>query len=147
MKKTINPSRPVYLLIVFLVVIFTISFSTTTCVEARKNYHHGKTKNHHGTQRSLHKKRGHSPAPSTPAFDPYTKKSNIFDILSFGAKGDGVADDSKALQAAWKAACKVEGGIVKIPSEFKFLTRPISLQGPCKPHLVLQIVVAFKCGK
>ncbi|KAI3889470.1 hypothetical protein MKW92_023989, partial [Papaver armeniacum] len=105
MKKTRNPSRSVYLLIVFLVVIFTISFSTTTCVEARKNHHHGMTKNHHGNQRSHHKKRGNFPVPSpspmpssTPAFDPtppnlYMNKSNIFDILSFGAKGDGVADD------------------------------------------------------
>ncbi|XP_026395351.1 aldehyde oxidase GLOX-like isoform X2 [Papaver somniferum] len=151
MKKTKYPSRSVYLLTVFLVVIFTISFSTTTCVEARKNHHHRNTKNHHGNQRSHHEKRGnfHVPSPSpmpssTPAFDPtprnpYMNKSNIFDVLSFGAKGDGVADDFKALQAAWKAACKVEGGIVEIPSEFRFLIRPISLQGPCRPHLVLQI--------
>ncbi|KAI3842882.1 hypothetical protein MKX03_008672 [Papaver bracteatum] len=140
MNKTRNSSQSVCLLIVFLVIIFTISFSTTTCVEARKNYHHRNTKNHHGDKHSHNKKRGHFPAPSpspTPTFkptqpNPYTKKSNIFDVLSFGAKGDGIADDSMVTPT-------LEGGIVEIPSEFRFLIRPISLQGPCKPHLVLQI--------
>ncbi|KAJ0014552.1 hypothetical protein Pint_20331 [Pistacia integerrima] len=44
-----------------------------------------------------------------------------------------------ALLAAWKAACKVPGATLEIPSEFKFLIKPITLQGPCMPHLVLQI--------
>ncbi|MCL7037912.1 hypothetical protein MKW94_030345 [Papaver nudicaule] len=146
-KKTTSSCQLVSLLTVLFVIIFTGSLFSTTCVEARKNHHHRNAKNHHGHQHSHNNnKRGHFPAPSpAPAFqpappNPYTKKSNIFDVLSFGAKGDGIADDSKALQAAWKAACLVEGGIVEIPSEFKFLIKPITLEGgPCKPHLVLQI--------
>ncbi|KAK6116532.1 hypothetical protein DH2020_049737 [Rehmannia glutinosa] len=65
-------------------------------------------------------------------------QSPQFSILSFGAKANGVSDDSKALLAAWKSACKVNGGIVIIPSEFKFLIKPVTLQGPCLPNLVLQ---------
>ncbi|KAI3795964.1 hypothetical protein L1987_38625 [Smallanthus sonchifolius] len=62
-----------------------------------------------------------------------------FNILSFGAKANGVSDDSKKLVAAWKLACKVGGGILQIPSDHKFLIKPVTLQGPCKAHVVLQI--------
>nr|QDK56808.1 polygalacturonase [Mangifera indica] len=82
------------------------------------------------------------PGPSTvpvPPYGPNLTRSKIFDILSFGAKGDGVCDDSDAFLAAWKAACKVPGATLEIPSEFKFLIKPITLQGPCMPQLVLQI--------
>ncbi|KAK9050929.1 hypothetical protein SSX86_027554 [Deinandra increscens subsp. villosa] len=64
---------------------------------------------------------------------------NTFNILSFGAKANGVSDDSKKLVAAWKTACKVGGGILQIPSDHKFLIKPVTLQGPCMGHVVLQI--------
>ncbi|XP_077217798.1 polygalacturonase At1g48100-like [Tasmannia lanceolata] len=70
------------------------------------------------------------------AYEPYNR---IFDVLSFGAKGDGIADDSKAFLAAWAEACSVGSATVEIPSEFRFLVGPITLQGPCKPGLALQI--------
>ncbi|CAI9785150.1 unnamed protein product [Fraxinus pennsylvanica] len=83
-----------------------------------------------------------APAPS----GAYPTQSATFNILSFGAKGNGVSDDSKvnvltkqALLAAWKSACKVTGAVVEIPSEFKFLIKPITLQGPCMTRLVFQI--------
>ncbi|XP_073021950.1 polygalacturonase At1g48100 isoform X1 [Primulina eburnea] len=63
----------------------------------------------------------------------------LFNVLAFGAKGDGLSDDSKALLAAWKSACKISGAVVEVPSEFKFLIKPLTLQGPCLPNLVLQI--------
>ncbi|XP_072993714.1 probable polygalacturonase At1g80170 [Typha latifolia] len=65
--------------------------------------------------------------------------SRIFDVLYFGAIGDGVSDDTKALVAAWKAACVVSRATIEIPSEFSFLIKPVTLQGPCMPNLVLQI--------
>ncbi|KAL0372366.1 UNVERIFIED_CONTAM: Polygalacturonase [Sesamum calycinum] len=46
---------------------------------------------------------------------------------------------SLALLAAWKSACKVTGGVVEIPAGLKFLVKPVTLQGPCMPNLVLQI--------
>ncbi|KAL2547021.1 Pectin lyase-like superfamily protein [Forsythia ovata] len=85
---------------------------------------------------------GNSPVPAPsplPRFGANPVQSVVFNILSFGAKGDGVSDDSKALLAAWKTACKVTGAVVEIPSEFKFVIKPITLQGPCMPHLVFQI--------
>lgn len=46
---------------------------------------------------------------------------------------------NQALIVAWKAACKVDGASVEIPAGFKFLIKPITLQGPCMPDLVLQV--------
>ncbi|XAR65090.1 Polygalacturonase [Bertholletia excelsa] len=121
-----------------LVPIFLVSFLLTFSVisaEARKQHE----KNINRKQGNY---RGSYPANSpAPAEAPLlcSGQSRSFNVLSFGAKGDGVSDDSKALLAAWKAACKVPGATVEIPSEFKFLIKPITLQGPCMPELVLQI--------
>lgn len=46
---------------------------------------------------------------------------------------------NQALVAAWKGACKVAGATVKIPAQLKFLIKPVTLQGPCMPHLTLQV--------
>ncbi|ONK79171.1 uncharacterized protein A4U43_C01F3650 [Asparagus officinalis] len=69
----------------------------------------------------------------------HNSNSTHYDIRTFGAVGDGVSDDSEALIEAWKAACKVYGATVEIPSGLNFLLRPVTLQGPCMPHLILQI--------
>ncbi|XVE92400.1 hypothetical protein REPUB_Repub01dG0094000 [Reevesia pubescens] len=68
------------------------------------------------------------------------QQSNVFDVLDFGAKGDGKTDDTKAFQDAWAAACKVEASMVVVPAEFVFLVGPISFSGPyCQPNIVFQL--------
>ncbi len=42
--------------------------------------------------------------------------STLFDVREFGAKGDGVSDDSEALRKALAAAEKAGGGIVYLPA-------------------------------
>ncbi|CAN6453209.1 unnamed protein product [Victoria cruziana] len=69
---------------------------------------------------------------------PYDS-ARTFDVRSFGAAGDGMKDDSEALLAVWKAACSVKSATIEIPSQFMFLIGPVTLSGPCKPNLVLQI--------
>uniref|UniRef100_A0A2N9IQV6 Pectate lyase superfamily protein domain-containing protein n=1 Tax=Fagus sylvatica TaxID=28930 RepID=A0A2N9IQV6_FAGSY len=127
------------LLFLFFLVTFTI-----ISVEARnhpikktKPHKHLKDKSGNGDTRDSNFP-GPAPAP-LPHHGSYPPQSSIFNILSFGAKGDGVSDDSEALLAAWKAACKFPGATIEIPSEFNFLIKPITLQGPCMPPLVLQI--------
>ncbi|XP_042496378.1 polygalacturonase At1g48100 isoform X1 [Macadamia integrifolia] len=138
MKKVKNLSL---LFILLLLIVILIEYSASS-VEARKdNKKHQKQKKRPGNNQTA---AGpvHSPVPlpaSSPYYGPYPTHTNIYDILSFGAKGDGVSDDSKAFVAAWKAACKVPAATVEIPSEFRFLIKPLTLQGPCMPHLVLQI--------
>ncbi|RWW76060.1 hypothetical protein BHE74_00015878 [Ensete ventricosum] len=85
---------------------------------------------------------GHtSPPPSSNQSPcPVTgSPTATFDVLDFGAKGDGVTDDTKAFEDAWAAACKVEGSTVVVPAEFEFLVGPISFSGPyCQPNIVFQ---------
>ncbi|KAI3472486.1 hypothetical protein Pfo_031310 [Paulownia fortunei] len=135
--------------LVFLFVLWLFIFSTVS-IEARK---------YHGKKSKMHKNKKHndgdqynppdgvnSPTPTPaplPHFSAYPTQSPVFSILLFGAKANGVFDDSKALLAAWKSACKVTGGVVEIPSELKFLIKPVTLRGPCMPNLVLQVSKHF----
>ncbi|GFP88031.1 polygalacturonase at1g48100 [Phtheirospermum japonicum] len=43
--------------------------------------------------------------------DENALNSTVFTVLDFGAKGDGNTDDTKAFQAAWAAACKIEASL------------------------------------
>ncbi|KAL3018028.1 hypothetical protein AAZX31_05G006000 [Glycine max] len=56
--------------------------------------------------------------------------ATTFNVLDYGAKGDGHADDTKAFEDAWAAACKVEGSTMVVPSDSVFLVKPISFSGP-----------------
>ncbi|KAK6922257.1 Glycoside hydrolase, family 28 [Dillenia turbinata] len=130
------------LVVLTLCVVVVIAFSFTS-VEARRSSHMKKTKpQKHHKHRSPPPDFESSPShqtPPLPPYGPFPTQSSIFNVLSFGAKGDGISDDSEAIVAAWKAACNVPLATVEIPSEYKFLIKPITLQGPCMPHLVLQI--------
>ncbi|XP_010936703.1 polygalacturonase At1g48100 [Elaeis guineensis] len=76
-----------------------------------------------------------SPSPIPPA--PH---GTAFDVLDFGAKGDGTTDDTKAFQAAWAAACEVEASRVVVPSKYEFLVGPVSFDGPtCQDNIVFQL--------
>ncbi|XP_045812509.1 polygalacturonase At1g48100 [Trifolium pratense] len=66
--------------------------------------------------------------------------STTFNVLDFGAKGDGHADDTKAFEDAWAAACKIEASTMVVPSGSVFLVKPISFSGPnCQPNIVFQL--------
>ncbi|XP_050237273.1 exopolygalacturonase-like [Mercurialis annua] len=58
----------------------------------------------------------------------------IFDVTSYGAKGDGKKDNTMEFMKTWQAACK---GVSTAPAKFlvpkgTFLTGPVVFQGPCK---------------
>lgn len=125
------------LLFLLFLLIHVILNSCIISVEARKS-HTKNTKPHKFHKDHGHGHLAHSPSPAPPPTQTQTQTTS-FDVLSFGAKANGISDDSKALKAAWEAACKVDGAIVKIPAEHRFLIKPITLQGPCMPNLTLQI--------
>ncbi|WJX56516.1 galacturonan 1,4-alpha-galacturonidase [Trifolium repens] len=113
MKKNISFSQLIFMSLLMFMVY----------VDARKT----------NMKKKLHK----HPKESHPL--PHPTEVNTFDIMSFGAKGNGVSDDSEAFLAAWKCACKVSSATIKVPEKHKFLIKPITLQGPCMPDLSLQI--------
>ncbi|KAK9067297.1 hypothetical protein SSX86_014623 [Deinandra increscens subsp. villosa] len=68
------------------------------------------------------------------------KTSTVFNVLAFGAKGDGTTDDTKAFEAAWLAACKLEASTMVVPKGSVFLIKPISFSGPnCQSNIVFQL--------
>ncbi|KAF7829349.1 polygalacturonase [Senna tora] len=82
------------------------------------------------------------PTPTPPP--PYNygdgHSTAVFNVLDFGAKGDGISDDTKAFQDTWAAACKVEASTMVVPANYVFYVGPISFSGPyCKPSIVFQL--------
>uniref|UniRef100_A0A7N0ZS00 Polygalacturonase n=1 Tax=Kalanchoe fedtschenkoi TaxID=63787 RepID=A0A7N0ZS00_KALFE len=136
--KTKITSSP---LVCFILLLLFLAFAFPECsVEARKNkaHHAKKPKPQHKHRGKNHK--GSHRADRSPSLPPPSQTSlTSFDVLSFGALGDGVADDSLAIVSAWNAACKVEKATIRIPAGYTFLTSSITLQGPCAPGLVLQV--------
>ncbi|KAL0014340.1 hypothetical protein SO802_001409 [Lithocarpus litseifolius] len=66
--------------------------------------------------------------------------SAIFNVLDYGAKGDGQTDDTKAFEAAWAAACKVEASTMVVPSGSVFFVLPITFSGAsCEQNIVFQL--------
>lgn len=59
----------------------------------------------------------------------------IYDITEFGAVGDGVTDNSRAIQAAVDQCSENGGGIVRIPGGSVFLTGPFDLKSFVNLHL------------
>ena len=49
-------------------------------------------------------------------WEPFAAKSNVYNVLSYGAKADGETDDSAAIQSAIDAAASNGGGLVYIPA-------------------------------
>ncbi|XP_038714484.1 polygalacturonase At1g48100-like [Tripterygium wilfordii] len=85
-------------------------------------------------------KPGEDIPPSPPQKGYNGGHSTIFNVLDFGAKGDGSTDDTKAFQATWAAACKVEASTMIVPAEYEFLVGPISFSGPyCQANIVFQL--------
>ncbi|KAL8137917.1 hypothetical protein V2J09_003918 [Rumex salicifolius] len=120
--------------------------------KGKSNGGHTHTYSHHHSSRSVPKPPSHKSSPSPKAAappvlsvppsskSPYKAASSTFNVVKFGAKGDGRCDDTKAFEAAWAAACKVEASTVIVPSGSRFLVGPISFSGPyCKPNIVFQL--------
>ncbi|XP_071695659.1 polygalacturonase At1g48100-like [Rutidosis leptorrhynchoides] len=69
-----------------------------------------------------------------------TQQSSTFNVLDYGAKGDGKSDDIKAFQAAWADACKSDSSTIIVPSGYKFLVGPTSFSGSnCHKRMSFQV--------
>lgn len=63
------------------------------------------------------------------------KQGNVFDITSYGAKGDGVTDDAAAIQQAIDECSKSGGGVVVVPAGRTFMCGPFKLASYVELHL------------
>ncbi|KAL9156681.1 hypothetical protein ABFS82_09G093800 [Erythranthe guttata] len=83
-----------------------------------------------------------SPSPSPSPLPPPPQWT--FDVMKFGAVGDGKTDDSTAFELTWKAACKgiSDNGVkISVPIGKKFLVSPIKFEGPCLcPNITFEIL-------
>ena len=62
-------------------------------------------------------------------------QGNTYDIIAFGAKGDGKTDDAAAIQRAINACSAAGGGTVIIPAGHTFLCGPLQLASYVNLHL------------
>ena len=58
-----------------------------------------------------------------------------YDIMTFGAKGDGVTDDAVAIQKAIDRCSAEGGGVVLLPRNHVFLSGPVELKSNVELHL------------
>lgn len=60
----------------------------------------------------------------------------VYNVMTYGAKGDGITDDAKAVQAAIDACSEAGGGQVLFPSGHTFMTGPVELKSNVDYHLM-----------
>ncbi|XP_021906641.1 probable polygalacturonase At1g80170 isoform X2 [Carica papaya] len=76
------------------------------------------------------------------------RSSRVITIADFGAKGDGLTDDTQAFENAWKMACSCPArSILLVPAGFTSLVHPIDFAGPCRSKVTLQISGAIVSPK
>ncbi|KAJ9549780.1 hypothetical protein OSB04_022323 [Centaurea solstitialis] len=63
----------------------------------------------------------------------------LVNVDSFGAVGDGVSDDTKAFENAWKQACSTASAVLLVPPGLTYLVRATRFKGPCAENLIFQI--------
>nr|XP_016508200.1 PREDICTED: polygalacturonase-like isoform X1 [Nicotiana tabacum] len=90
-------------------------------------------------------KRGNS---SAPKIDNVRKTPQvIIDTQAFGAKGDGLTNDTEAFIKAWKKACKTENAVLLVPRHKRYYVGPIKFHGPCKKGLRMMINGELRASK
>ncbi|MCD7453522.1 hypothetical protein HAX54_021257 [Datura stramonium] len=67
--------------------------------------------------------------------------SPVFNVLDYGAVGDGSTDATNAFIKTWKATCtSLSSSTMYVPSGHTFLLHPLKLRGPClSPNLTIKM--------
>ncbi|KAM3296010.1 hypothetical protein ACQJBY_038370 [Aegilops geniculata] len=67
------------------------------------------------------------------------KKRNVVKVDSYGAVGDGCADDTEAFAKAWEKACSLKDAVLVMTKGRRYKIGPSRFMGPCKERLVVLI--------
>ncbi|XP_039129177.1 polygalacturonase At1g48100-like [Dioscorea cayenensis subsp. rotundata] len=126
-----------------LTFLFCIS-TLLPCIYSRTGNHHHKHQHHQHKSSSIAlppSPDSHIPDDLSPSISPAPSpfSDNIFNVRSFGAVGDGVADDTEAFKTAWVSACEASPAVVLVPAGFTFMIQSIIFTGPCQNGIVLQV--------
>ena len=73
---------------------------------------------------------------------PACGKPKVFNILDFGAAGDGVTVDTPAIQRAIDAAAQAGGAQVLVPRGHRYLVGTLALRGGMDFHLAGELVIS-----
>ncbi|WJX86022.1 hypothetical protein P8452_68387 [Trifolium repens] len=66
-------------------------------------------------------------------------QNGIYNVMDYGARGDGKTDDSQAFASAFSSACKAGGmATLIIPAEKSFMTTGVIFNGPCNTKIHIQ---------
>ncbi|XP_010254365.1 PREDICTED: probable polygalacturonase At1g80170 [Nelumbo nucifera] len=64
----------------------------------------------------------------------------VISVKEYGAKGDGLVDDTRAFKDAWKVACSLSSRPrIEVPAGRNYLVGPIDLGGPCRSRVTLRV--------
>lgn len=87
-----------------------------------------------------------APSPSPSGDENYHDESNLFNIRTFGAIGDGIADDTESFKMAWDSACLSESEVntILVPPGFSFVIQSTIFTGPCQGSIVLKVMYLTK---
>ncbi|XP_068659994.1 polygalacturonase At1g48100-like [Aristolochia californica] len=80
--------------------------------------------------------------PEVPGASPDDSSWNsslVSNVLSFGAVGDAINDDTAAFKAAWDAARLVENATLLVPQNYSFMIQPTIFTGPCQSGFTFQV--------
>ncbi|KAF6156483.1 hypothetical protein GIB67_011284 [Kingdonia uniflora] len=83
-----------------------------------------------------------SPKPSIPGDeDTLLHSYRTYDVRSFGAVGDGLADDTEAFKMAWDTVCQEENTSVTllVPRGLSFMIQSTIFTGPCKSKIMFRV--------
>lgn len=89
--------------------------------------------------------------PSSVSIDESNSSSSssssaaIFSVMSFGAVGDGVTDDTQAFKMAWDAACHAiaPSATVLVPNDYSFMIQSTIFTGPCSNGIIFKVIYIY----
>ncbi|KAM4132851.1 hypothetical protein ACJW30_01G283500 [Castanea mollissima] len=73
---------------------------------------------------------------STQSRPIFIDSRKVYNVVDYGAVGDGLVDDTKAFMDAWKATCKssMSSPTMHVPQGMTFLLQPLTFNGNCKSN-------------
>ncbi|KAM3235370.1 hypothetical protein P3L10_015406 [Capsicum annuum] len=80
-----------------------------------------------------------SPSNVAPSESPDFSPDYIFDVMEYGAVGDGSTGDTEAFIETCKDACQVESVVLLAPIDRTFMITTSIFSDPCKPGLEFQV--------